>query len=245
MKLTKINTFEHYQEIVDHYGGKGCKSNDYIQREAADLIIHDALYECCGEKNALLLVKKEDFWRVYYYINALEEELILDGEEMVTEILFRGNLGEPTEEVSYLESCGFKRNLVRDQYFAKYAALSTPVLINGLIIGMATGIEDVQWAISLFNASFDKWSGDYIPTEMAELLLLEHAILIAKDKNGNRLGALQLENKMGVTWLNHIAVMEEARGMGVGRGLVVAYIVQGHVDDNDMIRIITIIMSSH
>jgi len=232
MKPTKINTFERYQELVELYGVKGCKSNDYIQREAADLIIHDVLYELCGEKNAFLLVKKDGFWRVYYYINDFEEKLTFEGEELVAEILFRGNLGEPTEEVSYLESCGFKRNLVRDQYFAKYASLTTPVLITGLTVEIATRIEDVKWAISLFNTSFDKWSGDFIPIDMAELLLQENAVLIAKDINGNCLGALQLENKMGVIWLNHVAVVEQARGMGVGRGLVEAYIEQGHTDDN-------------
>ena len=230
MKPTKIDTFERYQEIVDQYGVKGCKSNDYIQREAADLIIHDALYEYCGEKNTFLMVKKDCFWRVYYYINDPEEKLIHEGDELVTEIIFRGNLGEPTEEVKYLESCGFKRNLVRDQYYAKYASIAPPVLITGLSVRFATSIEDVQWAIRLFNASFDKWSGDFIPDEMAEYLLQEHAILIAKDSCGNRLGALHHENKQGVTWLNHVVVVEQARGMGVGRGLVEAYIEQGHVD---------------
>lgn len=228
----KINSFERYQEIVDRFGVKGCKSNDYIQREAANLIMHDALYEYCGEKNAFLLVKKEGFWRMYYYINDPEEKLILDGEELVTEILFRGSLGEPTVEVNYLESCGYRRNLIRDQYFAKYVELTTPVFISGLTIDVASRIEDVRWAINLFNASFDKWSGDFIPVDMAGFLFQEHAVLLAKDMNGNRLGALQFERKRGVTWLNHVAVLEQARGMGVGQGLVEAYIQEGYLDDN-------------
>ena len=93
MKPTKINTLTRYQEIVDRYGITGCKSNDYIQREVADLINHNALFEYCGKQNAFLLVKKDGFWRVYFYLNNLEEILTLDGEEMVTEILFRDNMG--------------------------------------------------------------------------------------------------------------------------------------------------------
>lgn len=231
MKPVKIDEYLRYQSIVEEYGVRGCMSNDYIQREAADLIIHDLLYEYCGEKNAFLLVKKDGFWRVYYYLNDLDEKLILDGEELVTEILFRGNVGEPTGQVEYLESCGFSRNLVRDQYCAKYSSLTPPVFYEGLKIETAASAEDAKWAINLFNASFDKWSGDYIPHEKAPLLIQENAILIARDSD-YRLGALHLEKKAGVTWLNHVAVTEQARGKGVGRGLVEAYIEQGHVDDS-------------
>lgn len=232
MKPIKIETPDRYQEIVEKYSIRGCLSNDYIQREATNFITHDALYEFCGEKNAFLLVKKDGFWRVYYYLNDLNEKLILDGEELVTEILFRGNIGEPIDQISYLENCGFKRNLVRDQYFAKYASLTPPVFIGGIKIETVTDVEDAIWAINLFNASFDKWSGDFIPLEMAQLMIQERAILIAKDNEGNCLGALHLEEKSGVMWLNHVAVTEAARGKGVGRGLVEAYIEQGHVDDN-------------
>ena len=120
MKPIKIETPDRYQEIVEKYSIKGCLSNDYIQREAANFINHDALYEFCGEKNAFLLVKKDGFWRVYYYLNDLSEKLILDGEELVTEILFRGNIGEPINVVEYLEQCGFRRNLIRDLYELRF-----------------------------------------------------------------------------------------------------------------------------
>ena len=97
---------------------------------------------------------------------------------------------------------------------------------------IATTLDDTLWAIRLFNASFDKWSGDYIPEAQAPLLIQEKAILIAKDLDGNRLGALQFEMRQGACWLNHVAVMSEARGKKIGRGLTEAYIEQGHVDDN-------------
>ncbi len=131
-----------------------------------------------------------------------------------------------------MENCGFKRNLVRDNYFAKYTSLTPPVFYDGLHIKTASTIKDVTWAINLFNASFDKWSGDFIPKEMAPLLIQENAILIARDINDCCLGALHFKKRGGVTWLNHLAVTEQARGRGVGRGLVEAYIEQGHVDGN-------------
>lgn len=227
-----IETFEEYQNIVSRYGVRGCASNDYIQTEAADLIIHNLLYASCGEKNAFLFVKKDGFYRVYYYINDFDELMDFGKNEVVTEILFRGSMGEPVQQVEYLEKCGFERNLIRDQYAAKYSAFTAPIMIGNIKIGIASTIDEVEWAINLFNNSFDKWSGDYIPKEKAKLLLLENGILMATDMAGKHLGALHLEKKQGCLWLNHVAILPEYRGMKIGRGLTEAYIEQGHVDDN-------------
>ena len=231
MNPTIIDTFEQYSQLVERYNHKGRITNDYFQNEAADLIIHNRLFAVCGQDNALLMVQKDGFFRLYYYINNIDELLPLPESELVTEILFRGE-NAPEAEVQWLERMGFQKNLVRDQYFAKYASLTPSMPISGLMIDVATTEEDALWAIKLFNASFDKWSGDYIPENMARLLMQENAILMAKDHEGNRLGALQLETIKGVTWLNHVAVVDEARGKGVGLGLVEAYIEHGHVDDN-------------
>lgn len=230
--MKQINDIGEYQDIIAHYGIRGCASNDYIQNEAADFIAHGLLFAECGENNAFLFVKKDGFYRVYYYINDFDEVMGFGNEEVVTEILFRGSIGEPVQQVEYLEKCGFKRNLVRDQYFAKYSSFTQPIFIEGVKIGYAETIEQVKWAIKLFNSSFDKWSGDFIPEAMAEDLLQEHGMLMATDLIGTLMGALHLEKKQGCLWLNHVAILPEYRGRKIGRGLVEAYIEQGHVDDN-------------
>lgn len=229
--MVRIRTFEQYSQLVERYDRKGRITNNYLQNEAADLIIHDRLFAVCGEENAMLLVQKDGFLRVYYYINNIEEKVALPEGGYVSEILFRGE-NVPEVDVQWLERMGFKGNVIRDQYFAKYTSLITPVLNTSLKIDVATETEDVLWAIRLFNASFDKWSGDYMTDEIAPLLIQERAILIARDVNGSRLGALHFEQKGGAMWLNHVAVVKDARGMGVGLGLVEAYIEQGHKDDN-------------
>lgn len=231
MKLQKIETYEQYILLAERYSCKGRFSNDYLQNEAPDLIRHNRLFCICGENNAALLVQKADFFRLYYYINDCAELLDLPQCELETEILFRGK-HEPEVEVEWLSKMGFRRNLVRDQYFAKYAELIPANVTARLKIEIASTIEDALWAIRLFNASFDKWSGDFIPETMAELLILENAVLIAKDSGGNRLGALHFETIKGVTWLNHVAVVETVRGKGVGLELVEAFIEHGHVDAN-------------
>lgn len=231
MKPVKIETYEQYIQLVDRYNRKGRISNDYMQNEAADLIIHNQLFSVYGQDNALLLVLKEGFYRLYYYINNKEEFLQLPQEELVTEILFRGE-NVPESEVQWLERMGFKKNLIRDQYFAKYSSITNPVFLVGAKIELAETIEEVRWAAKLFNDSFDKWSGDYVSEEMCEFLLAEKQVLVAKDIAGKLYGALHFEKKQGVCWLNHVAVVPEARGKKIGRGLTEAYIEQGHVDDN-------------
>lgn len=229
--MEKIKTIEEYRQLVDQYSRKGRLTNDYLQNEVADLIIHDRLYAICGVDNVSLLVQKEGFFRLYYYVNNAEEVLEMPESELVTEILFRGE-DVPEMEVQWLERIGFKKNLIRDQYFAKYSSVTPPVLIDGLKISLAETEEDALWAINLFNALFDKWSGDFIPVDMIPLLIRDHAILLAKNGNGNRQGALHFGKVKGVTWLYHLAVSKEVRGVGVGRGLVDACIEQGHENVN-------------
>jgi len=232
MKQSKIETFEQYSQIVERYNRKGRATNDYLQSRVAELIIHDSLFAMCGDYNVVLLVQEAGFQRLYYYINNFEELIELPKNEYVTEILFRGE-NAPEAEVKWLEDMGFRKNLIRDQYFAKYASLTQPVLTTGLKTDVATDLRDADWAINLFNSTFDKWSGDFIPQEAAPLLIQEHAILIARDLNGNRLGALHLEQKGGAMWLNHVAVIKESRGMGVGLGLVEHYLERGHVNGDN------------
>ncbi len=230
-QVIKIDSIDQYRQIVSQYNRKGRLTNDYMQGDAANLITHNQLYTLCGKDNAALLVKKESFMRLYYYINNLDELLVFPEGEFVTEILFRGE-NPPEVEVLWLERMGFSKNLIRDQYFGKYANLTPPMLIEGLKIELATSEDDALWAIHLFNSSFDKWSGDYISESSAPLLIQRQAILIAKDLNGIRLGALHFETAKGVTWAHHLAVTESARGLGVGLGLWDAYIERGHVDEN-------------
>ncbi len=227
MKPAKIETIDRYQEIVSRYGNRGSFSNDYIQREASNMIDHDALFEYCGKKNAFLLVKKDGFWRVYYYINDLEEILDIDGEDMATEILFRGHMGEPAEVVNYLEGCGFARNLVRDLYELRYKdlAIERPfILPDGVVIRKAKSIDEATFGTNLFNALFDRFSGDHISNEES-LRLLENKQLYVALLDGSLAGALHVsQGASNLFWMDHLAVTKEARGKHIATGLFLQYI---------------------
>ena len=227
MTLKKIETYNRYLEIVERYGQKGCTSNDFIQREAADIVVHDMLYEYCGEKNAFVLVKKAGFYRIYYYINDYSEVLTIPDATLETEILFRGMIGVPSEVVEYLERCGFKRHLVRDQYAAMYKDLQPTIPNEEIIVQPALTLVGVQGAFELFNQFFDKYSGDYVSPEHYEALLASGNVLIAWHKKENEtlfLGALHQTVENNVAWISHVAVKESVRGHHVGQALMDVFV---------------------
>ena len=235
MKLNKVNEFARYQIIVDKFKRKACLSNDYIYQEAADLITHDKLYEYCGENNAFLFVAKEGCYRLYYYLNDLAENCNFDVDEnLVVEIIFRGNLGTPRDEIEYLTKCGFNINLRRDQYCGVYKDLKASRFTAGVTVAKASSLGEVDTACKLFNNSFDHYSGDYIANEVHESLYTGGAILIAKDLHGIFLGALHQTVERGVAWISHVAVVDNYRGHGVGQALLDTFIEQNANPDPDI-----------
>lgn len=232
MKLNKVKEFVRYQEIVDKYKRKGCLSNDYIYQEAADLIIHDKLYEYTGANNAFLFVAKDECLRVYYYLNDLSELNTFDlDENLVLEILFRGNMGTPNEELEYFSKYGFRLHLRRDQYCGVYKDLQLPGVITGVTVQKAASIEEVEKACELFNRSFDHYSGDFIAKDVMMSLYTGGCIWIAKELNGHFAGALHQTVERNVAWISHVAVEEGSRGHGVGQALLDTFVEQNKVDE--------------
>ena len=232
MKASKIKSYSRYLEILEQYGQKDCATNDYIQREADNLIHQGLLYEICGKYNAFLLVQKHTCFRVYYYLNDHDEEMVLDDGDYVIEILYRGEATFPRDEIEYFGKNGFRPNLKRDQYSGVYKDLKIGKLISpGIVIDYADSLQEVEDACMLFNSSFDNYSGDFISDKEFEALLENKQIIIAKNSKGGFLGALHQTIENRVAWISHVAVISEARGMGVGTGLMESFVQNNHVDD--------------
>lgn len=232
MKLKEINEFSHYQRIVDSYKRKGYLTNDYLYNEVRELISQERLYECCGVNNAFLFVKKEECQRLYYYLNDLTEKHDFDlDENLVVEILFRGNIGTPDDEIEYLKKNGFDSFLRRDQYSAMYKDLAVSEEVEEVVVEVAKSIDLVEWACLFFNATFDHYTGDYISCEEYQTILDDGNMLIASSPSGEKLGALHQTINKGVATLSHVAVIPEARGNHVGQALLNAFIELNHVDE--------------
>ena len=232
MLLNKIHDITSYQEIVDRYKRKGCRTNDYIYNEAFKLIEQGCLFYHCGFSNAYFFVKKDGCQRVFYYLNDLEEKCNFDVEDdLVVEILFRESFGMPDEEIGFLQNCGFLPHLRRDQYCGIYKDLTSPQHIPNVIVRKAQTLDEVLMACDLFNNTFDRYTGDYIAEQKAFSLYDNGDVWIATDNNGRFAGALHQTNEHNVSWISHVAVLPAFRGRGLGQALLDTFVEQNKVDD--------------
>lgn len=221
MRIQKINNIGEYSYLISRFLSKGTVSNNYmLPNEVADLINSGSLSECHNESNCFFLVEKAGgVIRVYYLLNDLSKPVTIEyGKGLVAEILFRGNAGEPTKEINYLVNCGFKINLQRDQYTAPIHQYneSEPVFAK---------TEDVvKKAIGMFNAMFDRFSGDYIDPEQATSLYKTKSLLCAHDRQGLLQGALHISITGRNAWVSHLAVDKHCRGIGVATKLMEMFI---------------------
>ena len=232
----KIDSFIQYKDIVDKYCKKGVLSNNYIQNDVADLIIHDALSVDQYTSNVFFYVQKDAGKRLYYYINDLKEDADFNAyDDLVIEILFRNN-ALPSEEIDYFLRKGFRINVVRDQYSGVYKNLeSASCPAPEIKVETAHSVSEVEKACLLFNSSFDALSGDYIPEnkDKYEYLRENQHMLIAYDyENKQFLGALHQDWDRGLNVLKHVAVVSSARGKGVGRALLDAFIERNHKSED-------------
>ena len=222
MNLNRINKIEDYQSLTNTYCVNKIYSNDYIQNEVGELINKGSLSEYHTESNLFLFVKKDFGMRVYYYIGNTNEIADFSNQNnLVVEILYRGEKFYPQNEIDYLQKCGFEINLIRDQYCGVYKDLNQSEYINNnVIISFAENLKEVETSCLLFNDTFDNLSGDFISPSSYSEYLEKRQILIAKDNENNFLGALHQTIEKGVAWISHVVVLSEARGKHVGQALL-------------------------
>lgn len=227
-----INSIEEYVALTEIYSTQKIYCNDYIQSNLDVLIKTNSLYELHTENNLFLFVKKAVGYRLYYYISDTSDVVnFAEVSNVVVEILYRGEKYYPQGEVEYLIKCGFEINLVRDQYCGVYKDLKLYDLSSDIQVLNAKNIEDVNYACTLFNSSFDTLSGDYISESEYTSLLDKNQIFIAIDNQNNYLGALHQTIEKGVAWISHVAVQPESKGMGVGKLLVNNFIKRNYTTE--------------
>ena len=217
MKLQEADNIGKITGFINRFTRKNSVSNNYLLPAELNSAVEDSkLLYCNSNSNLYLFLKKTGgFLRLYYILNDLNEIPTFDTNiPLMTEILFRGNTGIPEKEITFLQSIGFRVNIQRDQYSAMASG------IEGLPPTYTPSIEMTKEAVQLFNSSFDKFSGDFIPLEEADSLYNEHRVLCIMDDFNGLKGALQFTITGKNTWISHVAVNSQYRRQGVANRLL-------------------------
>ena len=206
-------------------------SNCYLMAPEIENLVRDGLLYCVTDDiNAFLLEDKGNCYRVHYMINSADKEFFVDADKpLMLEILFRGNDGVPEEVVEYWVKQGFRRNLVRKHLAAKYNDLHLTPDCDRLI-HIANSEQEAEFSSSLFNNSFDPYSGDYIDKHES-LELVKHGQILIAQNDQKPSGALHFYKVGKCAWIGHVAVCLQARGQGIGQSLVSEFIRINHVDE--------------
>ena len=107
MNRNSITSFAEYSDLISGYKTDRSLSNNYMMREEVERhIAASDMSFSATEHNLFLLVRKPMCMRMYYYLNDFDELYVPD-ENVVIEILFRGNQCFPTVENDYFRHCGF------------------------------------------------------------------------------------------------------------------------------------------
>lgn len=224
--MKAVSDINHLNEIVEKYFIRHTLTNSYVLiDEYKEYIQQQRLFYIANENNLILLIRKNGFYRLYYYINNINEHMLLDvSEPIVMEILYRGEKDVPHEAMKYWQNSGFKEHLTRDLMVASFQQLNMPSKVaEGVTLKHASTQEEITFTRDLLIKSLDAYTGDILTIEEVEQFAENKNIICAycEDKPA---GALQFEIKNKVVWLGHIVVDSGYRGKGIANELVRKYI---------------------
>lgn len=223
MKPVLVESLEKYRSLTEKYSRRDGVNNDYIQLEAERLVGQKRLSACEGINNLLLFVSGDAGTRVYLYLNDDSECFDFSESDYVVELLYRGAGNVPQRMVDYLTACGFSINVVREQYAGVEARMVDSRVNVDINVKPAESLDDVMKAINLFNRSFDRLSGDFLPESDCVRLFENQAILIAYGTGGEWCGALHHSITGRVATINHLAIDETYRGRHIANALIAAF----------------------
>ncbi|QOJ30178.1 MAG: GNAT family N-acetyltransferase [Ignavibacteriales bacterium] len=224
MKL--IENEEQLDDLFERYFIKKTQTNNYLLADSYHTLIRERkLYYTDSESNCALFLQKDDFFRMYYFINNVEEILNIGmGLPVVMEIIYRGENNYPKRIIDYWLNCGFANHLTRVNMQGVYDKLELSFEeFESFTIKYAESAFEIEYAKKIIDATLDKYTGDILSIIELKQYADNNCLLIAYD-GGQPAGILQFEIKHGVVWLGHICVDSDFRGKGIAKKLVSRYL---------------------
>lgn len=229
-----LSSLEDLSKIIQTYFRKGSLTNNFMLLDAYEsYIANSKLWIVSDENNAFLLLHKEDFWQLYFYLNDSNYTLPIPSDKpVVIEILYRGLVNRPKQLIDYWEKLGFKEHLSRDNLQAEWNKISfSTTIYKNIQIKIAVSERELAFTKSLFENTFDPYTSDHLSDKELHSFMKNKNLLCAY-YNKELAGVLQFEIKNKVVWLGHIAIHPDYRGRGIANALVHNYITLNKTDNN-------------
>ena len=156
--MEPITDLESLNEIIQDYFLNKTVTNNFLFPEAyAQYITEKKLYYIISGSNACLLLEKQGFYQLYYYINNQNEFLSVKvGKPVVMEILYRGEAKRPNDIMYYWEKCGFRLHILREHMYAFYNQINFFVENDYVKVKFAETVEEIIFSQKIIEQTFDK-----------------------------------------------------------------------------------------
>lgn len=226
-----LNT-EELEKIIGESFLKNCYTNNYLLPDFYNKSIAQKklLFQRNGA-NTILLVDKDTFFQVYFYLNDMNEPLRISLQKpAVMEILYRGSAGRPENLIEYWCGCDFTEHLTRDNLIISGRRMNYYSEINEDVICSFTGTRDeIFFTHELLVNSLDNYTGNILSIEDLYNYAEKGRIIFAYWK-GEIAGALQFDIRNNIAWLDHISVAPAYRGQRIAKQLVNTFISANSID---------------
>lgn len=226
--MKKVDSIVAYNEILNIFHGSKYETNAYfLEEDIKTLISENGLFFERFADNLLLFeyIKPFNFFKVYYYLKNLSFPLnIKTDTALVMEIPYRGLKNFPSTVVDYLNDSGFESHINRE-----LLALNRPKLEDINIPNSEftfSIVKDQRWSKTIMEAiknAFDLYTGDIITIEEA-INSIQNNQILGVFKDGDLAGFIKFYIKNKVSWIGHLIVLPEYKGIGIGKTLVSSYL---------------------
>lgn len=218
--MKQINTYDEISGLISVYLRKGVHTNTFLTPDVYKAeIAAGSLYAHQWQGGLLILRKRQDFYRLNYYINDLASlPDYLPEKATVIEIPLRPGSG--TEDIDYWQRQGFNKLMSR-------LRLVRP---GGLEAGSA-GLYNIKKAAkeeipelgSLLESCFNPLTGCLPTTAQLKQDIESGLVFTAQDDKGIS-GLLRISLGMAAAEIRQLVVREDRRGRGIARALLLHYL---------------------
>ena len=180
--MDQIKDLSFLNKLVNKFSLKGTNTNNYFLLDKYKKNIEEQkLFYVNSDSNACLVEKRNDYYKLYYFINKFCEFINLNFDKpAVMEILYRGETNKPDQVFNYWTLQGFKRYLTRDLLISDSESIKKPSISSkGNYIKVADSEEEMHYAKYLIDKTFDKYTGDILTLDEIRSFVFQKNILCA------------------------------------------------------------------